>query len=74
MVTTFDLYAHVAFTILLSGPAVTNGQHNFWVETADDKDLTISQPSIMLADFERPKGLTDICSICAHAKNTVILT
>ena len=47
---------HVAFTILLSGPAVTVGQHNFWAEIADDENLTISQLSAMLAEFQRPPG------------------
>ncbi len=47
---------HVAFTILLSGPAVTVAQHNFWDETADDESLTISQLSAMLAEFQPPPG------------------
>ncbi len=47
---------HVAFTILLSGPAVTNRQHNFWDETADDEDLSISQLSAMLSEFQPPDG------------------
>ena len=50
------LSERVAFTIILSGPAVTNGQHNFWDEIADDKNLTISQLSAMLAEFELPAG------------------
>ena len=48
--------AHVAFTIILSGPAVTVGEHNFWDEIADDKSLTIAQLSAKLADFQRPAG------------------
>ncbi len=48
--------AHVSFTILLSGPAVTVAEHNFWDEIADDMNLTISQLSARLADFERPAG------------------
>ena len=48
--------AHVAFTIILSGPAVTVGEHNFWDKIADDKNLTISQLSAMLAEFQRPAG------------------
>ena len=47
---------HVAFTILLSGPAVTVGEHNFWDEIADDKSLTISQLSAKLAEFQPPVG------------------
>ena len=47
---------HVAFTILVSGPAVTVGQHNFWDEVADDENLTISQLSAMLGEFELPSG------------------
>ena len=47
---------HVAFTILLSGPAVTGGQHNFWDEIADDETLTISQLSALLAEFQPPPG------------------
>jgi alpha/beta superfamily hydrolase len=46
----------VAFTILLSGPAVTVGQHNFWAAAADDEDLSISELSVMLAGFEPPAG------------------
>ncbi len=45
---------HVAFTILLSGPAVTGGQHNFWDETAADENLTISQLSALLAEYQPP--------------------
>ncbi len=47
---------HVAFTMILSGPAVTVGEHNFWDRIADDKNLTISQLSAMLAEFQRPAG------------------
>ncbi len=47
---------HVAFTIIRSGPAVTVGEHNFWDATADDKNLTISQLSALLAEFQRPAG------------------
>ncbi len=47
---------HVAFTILLSGPTVTGGQHNFWDEIADDETLTISQLSALLAEFQPPPG------------------
>ncbi len=47
---------HVAFTILLSGPAVTGGQQNFWDEIADDENLTISPLSALLAEFQRPAG------------------
>ncbi len=50
---------HVAFTIFVSGPAVTNGQHNFWVDISGDKNLTISQLSAMLTDFELPDGTLD---------------
>ena len=48
--------AHVAFTIILSGPAVTVAEHNFWDEIADDDNLTISQLSARLAEFQRPPG------------------
>ena len=47
---------HVAFTILLSGPAVTVAEHNFWDRIADDENLTISQLSAMLTEFQRPAG------------------
>ncbi len=50
---------HVAFTIFVSGPAVTNGQHNFWVDIAGDKNLTISQLSAMLTEFQLPDGTLD---------------
>ena len=46
----------VAFTIIRSGPAVTVGQHSFWDEIADDDKLTISQLSVMLAEFQLPAG------------------
>ena len=45
---------HVAFTIILSGPTVTVGQHNSWVEIAQDEDRTISELSAMLAEFQLP--------------------
>ena len=47
---------YVAFTIVLSGPAVTNRQHNFWAENANDKSLTIAQLSAMLAEYQLPDG------------------
>lgn len=47
---------HVAFAILLSGPTVTVAQHNYWDEIADDENLTISQLSAMLAEFQPPAG------------------
>jgi hypothetical protein len=47
---------HIAFTILLSGPAVTVAQHNFWVDIAAEEDATISSLSVALADFELPAG------------------
>ncbi len=47
---------HVAFTILLSAPAVTVGEHNFWDQIADDETLTMSELSAMLARFQRPAG------------------
>ena len=48
--------AHVAFTIIRSGPAVTVAQHNFWDDIADDESLTISQLSAKLAEFQAPEG------------------
>ncbi|MEN8145185.1 MAG: alpha/beta hydrolase [Gemmatimonadota bacterium] len=47
---------HVAFTIGLSAPAVTVAEHNFWADKAENDDLTISQLSALLADFQRPPG------------------
>lgn len=46
----------VAFIILLSGPAVTVAEHNYWAQIADDEDLTISQLSAMLEKFQPPSG------------------
>lgn len=47
---------HVSFTILLSAPTVTVAEHNFWAEKADDNDLTISELSELLAEFQPPSG------------------
>ncbi len=41
---------------MLSGLAVTVAQHNFWDDIASDENLTISQLSAMLAEFQAPAG------------------
>ena len=46
----------IAFVIILSGPTVTVGQHNFWNAAADDKTRSIDELSVMLKDFIRVDG------------------
>lgn len=44
----------IAFAMLLSAPAVTVAQHNFWAARAEDGDLTIDDLAVMLEDFDPP--------------------
>ncbi len=47
---------HVSFVAILSGPAVTVAQHNYWVEIAEQENLSISELSNQLAEFQIPGG------------------
>lgn len=46
----------VDYVIILSGPTVTVGQHNFWDDAADDHTLSIDHLGSMLDDFVPAPG------------------